>query len=70
MTFGYVAALAAAMARVLDEPGQAVRMGELGRALVQRRFSVAAMVAGNLAVYRKLLGGHAAVSQPELVTVE
>ena len=57
---GDVAALAAAMACVLDEPGQAARMGELGRALVQRRFSVAAMVAGNLAVYRKLLGGHAA----------
>jgi hypothetical protein len=55
---------------VLDQPAQAARMGELGRALVQRRFSVAAMVAGNLAVYRKLLGGHAALSQPELATVE
>jgi glycosyltransferase involved in cell wall biosynthesis len=67
---GDVAALAAAMACVLDQPAQAARMGELGRALVQRRFSVAAMVAGNLAVYRKLLGGHAALSQPELATVE
>jgi glycosyltransferase involved in cell wall biosynthesis len=67
---GDVPALAAAITRVLDDPQQAARMGVLGRALVERRFSVAAMVAGNLAVYRKLLGGHAALSQPELATVE
>lgn len=67
---GDVQALAAAITRVLDDPRQAAGMGVLGRALVERRFSVAAMVAGNVAVYRKLLGGHAAVSQPELATVE
>lgn len=67
---GDVPALADAMTRVLDDRQQAEQMGVLGRALVERRFSIAAMVAGNIAVYRKLLGGHTALPKPGLATVE
>lgn len=52
---GDVAALAAAMNRLLDEPATRARMGAAGRALVLREFSTAVMCEGNLAVYRKVL---------------
>jgi glycosyltransferase involved in cell wall biosynthesis len=51
---GDPAALAAAMGRLLADPDLRRRMGEAGRALVRREFSLDAMVEGNLAVYRSL----------------
>lgn len=48
-------ALAAAVNRLLDDPQWAARLGETGRARVDTRFSIAAMVSGNLRLYRKLL---------------
>jgi glycosyltransferase involved in cell wall biosynthesis len=53
---GDVAALGAAMARLLADGGLRRRMGAAGRARILREFSVAAMVDGNLAVYRRVLG--------------
>lgn len=53
---GDAAALAAAMIRLLDEPATRAAMGEAGRHLVLREFSVEAMCEGNLAVYRQVLG--------------
>jgi glycosyltransferase involved in cell wall biosynthesis len=67
---GDAAALAQALARVLDDPAAATRMGERGRWWVQQQFSVPAMVAGNVAVYRRLLGGAAAVARPGLATTD
>ncbi len=55
---GDVAALAAAMNRLLDDAALRTRMGEAGRALVLDEFSVEAMCEGNLAIYRKVLQGH------------
>ncbi|MBN8443589.1 MAG: glycosyltransferase [Thauera sp.] len=54
---GDVAALAAAMNRLLDDAALRMRMGEAGRALVLDEFSVDAMCEGNLAIYRKVLQG-------------
>lgn len=48
------AALAAAIGRLLDDPELRRRLGEAGRAKVERSFSVDAMVEGNLAVYREM----------------
>jgi glycosyltransferase involved in cell wall biosynthesis len=45
-------ALARAVLRLLGDSGLAQRMGEAARARVAQHFSVAAMTAGNLAVYR------------------
>ncbi|WP_295543089.1 glycosyltransferase [uncultured Thiohalocapsa sp.] len=56
---GDVAALRAAILALLANAGLRRRMGAAGRALVAREFSVARMVAGNLAVYRELLAGAA-----------
>ncbi|MCU0734565.1 MAG: glycosyltransferase [Methylotetracoccus sp.] len=56
---GDSSALGAAIARLLRDPDLARRLGEAGRALVQREFSVDAMVEGNLQVYRELLGSAA-----------
>jgi glycosyltransferase involved in cell wall biosynthesis len=42
------------MGRLLADPDLRRRMGEAGRALVRREFSLDAMVEGNLAVYRSL----------------
>jgi glycosyltransferase involved in cell wall biosynthesis len=67
---GDAAALAQALAGVLDDPAAARRMGERGRWWVQQQFSVPAMVAGNLAVYRRLLGGAAAVARPGLAAAD
>lgn len=52
---GDVAALTAALARLLDDAGLRRRLGEAGRARILAEFSVDAMVEGNLAVYRRLL---------------
>jgi glycosyltransferase involved in cell wall biosynthesis len=48
------AALAGAVVRVLKDPALAQRLGAAARAHVAAHYSVAAMTAGNLAVYRAL----------------
>jgi len=48
-------ALAAAVLRLLRQPDMARRLGEAGRELVGRNFSVTRMVEGNLQVYREVL---------------
>jgi glycosyltransferase involved in cell wall biosynthesis len=48
--------LAAAVLALLREPERRQALGRGGRALVERSFSLDSMVAGNLAVYRMLLG--------------
>lgn len=52
---GDVEALTGAIVRVLADPALARRLGEAGRELVEREFSVDGMVEGNLRVYRELL---------------
>lgn len=52
---GDIPALGAAMARLLADGDLRRRMGAAGRARILAEFSVDAMVAGNLAVYRKVL---------------
>jgi len=52
-----VRALTAAIAGLLGDAGRRRRLGAGGRALVRDEFSAAAMVAGNLAVYRELVAG-------------
>ena len=54
------AALAAAVVRVLGDGALAARLGDAGRAHVEREFTTDAMVEGNLGVYRELLGGEPA----------
>jgi len=49
--------LAGAVLRVLEAPLLSARLREGGRALAREEFSVGAMVRGNLAVYREVLGG-------------
>jgi len=53
---GDVAALGAALAALLADPARRRALGAGGRALMAREFSIDAMVEGNLAVYRELLG--------------
>ncbi len=53
---GDPAALSAAMLRLLGDPALAARLGAAARVRVETHFSVAAMAAGNLAVYRHVLG--------------
>jgi glycosyltransferase involved in cell wall biosynthesis len=48
---GDPAALAAAVAELLDDPARAGRMGAAGRARVRQKFSLEAMVAGYAAIY-------------------
>ncbi len=50
-------ALARAVVRVLREPELAARLREAGRRHVEERFTVDAMVEGNLALYRALAAG-------------
>lgn len=57
---GDVDALGEAVGRVLGDPVLARRMGEAGRELIAREFSVDGMVEGNLRVYRELLEEYAA----------
>jgi glycosyltransferase involved in cell wall biosynthesis len=52
---GDVPALASAMTGLLDDPARRTQMGLAGRRLMEQAFSVAAMVAGNVAVYHRLL---------------
>jgi glycosyltransferase involved in cell wall biosynthesis len=49
------AALTAALAELLRDSVKARRLGDAGRRLVEREFSIAAMVEGNLAAYRRQL---------------
>ena len=49
--------LAGALNRLLDSADLRERMGQAGRQWVEAHFSIDAMVEGNLAVYRALLGG-------------
>ena len=58
---GDATALAAALRRLLDDPALRRRLGEQGRARIEREFSVETMVRGNLAVYRELVGDDADV---------
>lgn len=53
---GDAAALGAALGRLLGDAALRRRLGEGGRELMRREFSIAAMVEGNLAVYRELPG--------------
>ncbi|NIW23301.1 MAG: glycosyltransferase [Gammaproteobacteria bacterium] len=50
------AALAAAIVRILDDEPLRAGIVEHGREKVEREFSIARMVRGNLAVYREVLG--------------
>ncbi len=56
---GDAPALAQAIERLVADPQMRRRMAERGRQLVTEQFSVDAMVEGNLAVYRAVLGGGA-----------
>ena len=67
---GDPAALATALTGVLDDLAAAARMGAHGRWRVEQQFSLSAMVAGNLAVYQRLLGGRAALPRPELAAAD
>ena len=55
VTPGASAEIAARLVALLDDEPLARRMGEAGRAWVERAFSIDAMVDGNLAVYRRLV---------------
>lgn len=48
-------ALARAVIELLNDPDRARRLGAGGRALIEREFSIAAMVEGNLRAYRRVL---------------
>ena len=50
------AALERAVRSLLDAPARALAMGAEGRRIAERDFSLGAMVAGNLRVYRDVLG--------------
>jgi glycosyltransferase involved in cell wall biosynthesis len=52
---GDVSALGVALDRLLGNADLRRRLGEGGRAMMRREFSIDAMVEGNLAVYRELL---------------
>ena len=52
---GDTQALLAAMNKLLADPEKRQQMGRHGKAIVERKFSVAQMVAGNLAIYNQLL---------------
>jgi len=53
---GDVAALAAAIDRLAGDAALRTRFGAAGRARILAEFSIAAMVDGNLAIYRQVLG--------------
>ena len=53
---GDVPALGAALDRLLGDLDLRRRLGEGGRAMMRREFSIDGMVEGNLGVYQELLG--------------
>lgn len=53
---GDVAALGSALRRLLADPALRRQLGDAGRARILAEFSIDAMVAGNLAVYRQVTG--------------
>ena len=53
---GNEAQLAAAIDRLCADPALRTRFGAAGRARILAEFSIDAMVEGNLAVYRRVLG--------------
>lgn len=57
--------LAAATVRMLRQPELARTLGDAGRELVRRNFSVAKMVEGNLQIYREVLAGRRGWGVPE-----
>jgi glycosyltransferase involved in cell wall biosynthesis len=65
---GDPARLAAAIDELLGDAALRRRLGDGGRALVREVFSVDAMVAGNMAVYRELLGAGQAQPAPSRFT--
>lgn len=56
VTPGDVDGLAGALDALLGDPARAAAMGAAGRAIVERHFSIPAMVAGNRRVYVEVLG--------------
>lgn len=52
---GDVAGVVGAVSALLDDPSIARQMGGKGRARMQRDFSIAAMVRGNLAIYERVV---------------
>ena len=58
-------AMAKAMRMYLENPDLRIRHGQAGRKLVERRFSLEAMVQGYLDVYDRLLNGESWTSSPE-----
>ena len=56
---GDAGALATAIERILEDPETARSMGERARARIESRFSIDAMVEGNLQVYRDVVAGRA-----------
>lgn len=53
---GDALALRDALRRLIEDPALRRRLGDQGRARIEREFSVETMVRGNLAVYRELVG--------------
>lgn len=60
-------ALAGALNRLVHDAGLRMRMGQAGRARVEREFTLAAMAAGTFAVYRAVLSASAAPAAGERV---
>jgi glycosyltransferase involved in cell wall biosynthesis len=59
---GNTGELVAAVLRVLGDPGLGEQMGAAGRRLVADKFSVPAMVKGNMAIYREILGDNSCLA--------
>ena len=57
---GDTAALTAALNQLLGSADLRQRYGQAGRAWVEQRFSIEAMVAGNLGVYERAIARHTA----------
>ena len=57
---GDTAALTAALNKLLGSADVRQRYGQAGRAWVEQRFSIDAMVSGNLGVYGRAIARHAA----------
>lgn len=55
---GDVAALREAVQKLVDDPALRAQLGQQGRIRIERDFSNARMVSGNLAVYQELIGSN------------